>query len=220
MGVSPGETEARIRARLELFELQVSAAVVQQATAYFGLLAKWNDHLNMTSLDVGTPSPEAMDKLLVEPFLAARLLPAGVVSGDQEPRLLDLGSGSGSPAVPLAISIPLRRLVMVESKSRKAAFLRDLIRRLPLPDAVVLHRRVEELRPSDLAGPADLVSIRAVKLPTKSWKALADLMKPGGFLVWFRSRRREGKAGTSPFEFESRHDLPGGSELAVLRRGA
>ena len=47
--------------------------------------------------------------------------------------MLDIGSGGGSPAIPLVLTLSRLRLVMVESKTRKSVFLREAIRALELP---------------------------------------------------------------------------------------
>ena len=46
--------------------------------------------------------------------------------------VIDIGSGGGSPAIPLKLAAPRIKLWMVESKTRKSAFLREAIRQLDL----------------------------------------------------------------------------------------
>ena len=82
---------------------------------YLELLWKWNRKINLTAI----LEPEmAIDRLLLEPLAAAAHLPAGGM-------LADLGSGGGSPAIPLALALSPSKLLMVESRSRKASFLRE-----------------------------------------------------------------------------------------------
>ena len=45
---------------------------------------------------------------------------------------MDVGSGGGSPAIPLKLAAPAVALTMVEVKARKSAFLREAIRQLEL----------------------------------------------------------------------------------------
>ena len=47
-------------------------------------------------------------------------------------RLMDIGSGGGSPAIPLKLALPHLHLTMVEAKVRKSAFLREASRQLEL----------------------------------------------------------------------------------------
>lgn len=77
-------------------------------------------------------------------------------------RVLDLGSGAGLPGIPLKISLPEAEFFFVESRRRRANFLRQVIRQLQLKHAHVVNGRLE-----DWTGPADGVDVvlsRAVKL--------------------------------------------------------
>ena len=51
--------------------------------------------------------------------------------------VVDVGSGGGSPAIPMALALPTIQLLMVESKTRKSVFLREAIRALDLAGADV-----------------------------------------------------------------------------------
>ncbi len=82
---------------------------------------------------------EAIDRLLIEPVLATKYLPA------PDATVLDIGSGGGSPAIPMKLAAPGISLRMVESKTRKAAFLREVVRTLELDRTAVEAVRFEEL---------------------------------------------------------------------------
>lgn len=158
--------------------------------AYFRLLATWNSTINLTGLDLADPSPDTIDRLLIEPLIAAKHVPAGAR------RMVDIGSGGGSPAIPLALAHPGLGLLLVESKTRKSVFLREAIRALALPQANVATARFEELlaRP-DLHEVHDLLTIRAVRVETRVLMSLQAFVKPGGLLMLFR-----GTAGGDPSE--------------------
>ena len=148
-------------------------------TAYYDLLARWNSKINLTALD--NPD-EAIDRLLLEPVVAARQMPPGPV------RLMDVGSGGGSPAIPLALTHgPQTELTMVEVKARKSAFLREAVRTLDLPTSSVETTRFEELlaRP-ELHEHFDVLSMRAVKVEGKVLVSLQAFLKPGGVILLFR----------------------------------
>ena len=165
----------------------VSSDLAGRLETYYRLLMVWNEKINLTGLGVSEFSPEAIDRLLIEPLIAATHVPSGAT------RLFDAGSGGGSPAIPLALSTGLR-LVMVESKTRKSVFLREAVRALQIPDALVLTARFEELlaRP-ELHEAHDLLTIRAVRVDTRTLITLQAFVKPGGQLFLFR-----GSAVTDP----------------------
>lgn len=161
-----------------------------QLETYFQLLTTWSKKINLTGLNLEDPAPEAFDRLLIEPLKAAQYVPATVR------RLLDVGSGGGSPAVPLALACPDAQLLMIESKTRKSVFLREVVRALELTRAEVVTSRFEEL----LALPAlheahDLITVRAVRVETRVLMNLQAFLKPGGSILLFR-----GPTGTDPSE--------------------
>ena len=100
---------------------------------------------------------------------------------------IDVGSGGGSPAIPLALATPRLHLRLVESKTRKAVFLREAIRDLGLGRAEVETTRFEELlaRP-ELHEAMDLLTIRAVRVEPRTLVSLQAFLKPGGQLFLFR----------------------------------
>ena len=87
------------------------------------MLSRWNQKINLTSLD---DPDEAIDRLMLEPLAAVRFVPAGVSA------MMDIGSGGGSPAIPMKLVSPKVALTMVEVKARKSAFLREATRHLKL----------------------------------------------------------------------------------------
>jgi 16S rRNA (guanine527-N7)-methyltransferase len=168
---------ARLDNRAHSHRLDIPNALSARLVAYYELLTRWNQKINLTSL---TDVDAAIDRLLLEPLLAARLLPGS-------PNLMDLGSGGGSPAIPLALALEAPRLVMVESRGRKAAFLREAARLLGI-NAVVEACRFEELagRPT-YRGSMDVVSVRAVRLDEPTIRLAQGFAKPGGTVALFTS---------------------------------
>ncbi|MCX7933863.1 MAG: 16S rRNA (guanine(527)-N(7))-methyltransferase RsmG [Planctomycetota bacterium] len=61
--------------------------------------------------------------------------------------LLDIGSGAGFPGVPLAIFRPEMRIILAESRGKRAAFLEELKRDLALANVIVYPRSVREDSP-------------------------------------------------------------------------
>ncbi|HEX2030675.1 MAG TPA: RsmG family class I SAM-dependent methyltransferase [Actinomycetota bacterium] len=92
----------------------------------------------------------------------------------------DLGSGAGLPGLVLAIAAPRCRVVLVESKARRAGFLEMAVDRLNIANADVALARAE-----DVATPADVATARAFAPLPRSWKVAFPLLRPGGRLVYF-----------------------------------
>lgn len=170
---------SRLTRRAAKSGLFLSDEIVERVSIYFELLERWNRKINLTALD---DPDEAIDRLILEPLLAAKYLPAA-----SPVLLIDVGSGGGSPAIPLAIMGGDRvRLTMVEVKTRKSAFLREAVRQLEL-SAEVENTRFEQLlaRP-DLHERFDVMSIRAVRIEPKLLMTLQAFLKAHALLLLFR----------------------------------
>ena len=161
--------------------------------SYFRLLEAWNRKINLTGLNLAEAAPETLDRLLIEPLVAARHIPAGAT------RMLDVGSGGGSPAIPIALALPSIRLLMVESKTRKSVFLREAIRAVDLEGADVAASRFEELlaRP-ELHEAHDIVTIRAVRVEPRVLSNLQAFLNPRGLLFLFRGATAADPSETIP----------------------
>lgn len=176
------ELHDRIVRRARRVGLTLSPRLSAGLETYYRLLATWNQKINLTGLNLSEPTPEALDRLLIEPIVAARHASAGAL------RMIDVGSGGGSPAIPFALALPDVRLLMVESKTRKSVFLREVARALEMVHVDVATARYEELlaRP-DLHESHDLLTIRAVRTETRVLMSLQAFVRPGGQLFLFRS---------------------------------
>jgi 16S rRNA (guanine527-N7)-methyltransferase len=180
--LSTRELRDRIRRRAKKAGIDVNAAVSDALERYYLLLAKWNEKINLTSFRLpASGEDDAIDRLLIEPIVAAHHVAASASA------MIDIGSGGGSPAIPLKIAAPHLHVRMVESKTRKAVFLREAVRDLQLKMVEVETSRFEELlsRP-ELHESLDLVTIRAVRVEPRTLVTLQAFLKPGGQLFLFR----------------------------------
>lgn len=168
----------RLTRRAAKAGLFLATDLTDALASYFDLLSRWNRKINLTALD--NPD-EAIDRLLLEPVLAARHLP------DHSSAVMDVGSGGGSPAIPMKLASPSSSLTMVEVKARKSAFLREAVRVLRLDKATVETSRYEELltRP-ELHEGFSVLSLRAVRVEVRTLLTLQAFIKPGGVVFLFR----------------------------------
>jgi len=134
---------------------------------------EWNRGVRLTAFsDRGDAQTHG-----IAPSLAA--LPFLPESGT----ILDIGSGGGFPAIPLALARPALRITCCEPAERKAAFLRLVGRELGLGLTVA-----EATAEAFLRGKApafDAVTVRGVRLKRPLVRLLRGAILPGGaLLVW------------------------------------
>ena len=206
---------ARLARRAKSAGVTLSTDLSDQLETYFRLLVRWNAKVNLTALALDPATDEALDRLLIEPLAAARS-----VDESWSP-WFDVGSGGGSPAVPLKLVKPGMRLIMVEAKARKAAFLREVVRNLGFEGAIVETARFEDLadRPG-VRGSAGLVTIRAVRPDARLLSSVAEALRRDGHLLTFG--RSPGGKTVDGFGFKSSSVLTPSRErpayLLIYRR--
>ena len=181
--MTSGDFQDQLAKRAALAEVALFPALAAQLEAYYRLLTHWNASINLTALPLDPLTDQAMDRLLIEPLAAAHFL------STDSPMWFDLGSGSGSPAIPLKLARPAGWLTMVESKERKAAFLREAVRALSLDGADVEDERIEVVAADHRrAGTADLITVRAVRIDPSLFGSIRALLRFGGRVLFFGAR--------------------------------
>jgi 16S rRNA (guanine527-N7)-methyltransferase len=176
------------------------------------MLLEWNERLNLTAERDRT---RALRRHPVESLTALAHLPGAAG------HLVDLGSGNGYPALALAACRPGLRVTLVEASTRKAAFLRAVLRETGRDGASVRTDHVA--RGEDLARyrPFDLFTCRAVARIGTWLPSLADCITPGGRALLFLGAAEADQAedaGTAHALRVARHPLPTrpGSFLLVV----
>src|SRR5262249_49693844 len=126
--VTSAEFRERLAARAAQIGVAIPPASVDALETYFFLLARWDATVNLTPLPLDPPRDNTFDRLLLEPIAAADRIQPSTNPRSAVPIWVDLGSGGGSPAIPLKILRPHWVLTMVEARERKTAFLREAVR--------------------------------------------------------------------------------------------
>ena len=142
----------------------------------------------------GLRDPEAILKRhFLEPIAAS-----AIIAG--RGRLVDLGSGNGFPAIPLAVLRPGVDLVLVEASEKKSSFLWAVVRALGLKSAQVVTRRV--CRRADLNDvlPSKWITYRGVKAAEMLAGESPALLEAGGRLLAFVSEADAGSMRIHPPE--------------------
>ena len=159
-------------------DLRLPAGWTDATARYVALLLEANAHTNLTR--VTAPGAIARDHLL--DALAA--LP--LIDAAEPERVVDLGSGGGVPAIPLALARPDVRWTLVDSVGKKAALLREFVVALGLRNVTVVAERVETLAHMvEHRERYALATARAcAALPVLAELAMPLLVRGGRLVAW------------------------------------
>ncbi len=178
-GDSASDLAPRIRDALAAANLPTPPAAIDRLAAYLHALLDATARLNLTRI---TSTDHAIARHLVEPLAAWRVLAPETPPG----AILDVGSGGGSPGVPIAIAAPGRPVFLVEARERKAAFLAETARALGLSTVHVLHARAETLAHGDYREAGACTLARAPAAPPMALELLAPLTRVDGLVALFQ----------------------------------
>ena len=141
---------------------------------YAQLLLEWNRSINLT----GARTLEEVEALIDD---AGGLVEA---SWKDITTVIDIGSGGGLPAIPLAVLMPEVQFTLLEANARKCAFLEHVAGTLGLTNVAVASGRAEELghQPA-LREQFDRAISRAAARPEVLLELALPFVRTGGDLV-------------------------------------
>jgi 16S rRNA (guanine527-N7)-methyltransferase len=141
---------------------------------YAHLLLEWNRSINLT----GAQTLEQVEALIADAGVLVDASWTGITS------VIDIGSGGGLPAIPLAVAMPHVRFTLLEANTRKCAFLEHVAGTLGLANVVVAPGRAEDLahRPA-LREQYDRAISRAAARPEVLLELALPFVRTGGDLV-------------------------------------
>lgn len=198
---------------------EVAAAVSRETLARLDIIAELLVHWQKT---INLVAPATLPQLWTRHIADSLQLVSHV---PQKPLIwADLGSGGGFPGLVVAAVLaerPGSQVKLVESDTRKAAFLREAARRAGLP--VSVHpQRIEQVAAS-LAPGTDVVSARALAPLPKLLDLAAPFLEAGALGVFPKGKDAEGeltaarKGWTLDVELRESRSDPDGRVLLVTR---
>ncbi|MBO7554436.1 MAG: 16S rRNA (guanine(527)-N(7))-methyltransferase RsmG [Neisseriaceae bacterium] len=131
------QSQTQLTDGLAMMNLAITDNQFNQLCLYIDLLEKWNVAYNLTALkdERQMVYHHLLDSLSLTPFVS-----------DTAKTVLDVGSGGGTPGIPLAIYRPDLAVTLVDSNSKKTAFLRQAVIELGLNNVQVITERVENIK--------------------------------------------------------------------------
>lgn len=164
-----GDPRALLAAGLAELRIEPSPPLVDRLHALAELVAQWGERINLT----GHRTVAAIAQRLVLDAVALDVALGPV------PSLVDLGSGSGFPGLPIAIHRPACRVLLVDARERRYHFERAAIRALGLENVRAQRGRAELLSPE----PQSAVVAQALARPGAAVSLMLRWATPGGLLV-------------------------------------
>jgi len=178
-------TEDLLALGIEELGLNLSDANIADLELFLQEMGRWNQVHNLTAIEDEKDSIRLhlIDSIAVLPVLR-RFLQSST------PKIADLGSGGGLPAIPIAIVQPQWHLTLIEAIRKKTAFLQHVRGKLKLKNIEVLSARVESVAMQQ-SGQFDAVISRAFTNLARFLELSLPLLKPEGLVFAMKSKRAD-----------------------------
>ena len=166
--------------------INLPANQLDKLALYGEMVLETNATMNLTAI---TEKDQVAEKHFLD---AWQLLPAlenlGIhrIAGK---RLIDIGSGAGFPAIPLAIFLPDLSVTLLESMEKRCSFLREVARNLALDNATVVCGRAEAWGRGEGRGGYHMVTARAVARLSILCEYALPLLQIGGIFCAFKGAK-------------------------------
>jgi 16S rRNA (guanine527-N7)-methyltransferase len=170
---------------IESLDLKLSSTNIADLEFFLQEMGRWNQVHNLTAIEGEKNSVRLhlIDSITVLPVMHRFL-------GLSNPKIADLGSGGGLPAIPIAILQPEWHLTLIEAIRKKTAFLQHVRGKLGLKNIQVLSERVEAVAKSQ-PGQFDAVISRAFTNLTHFLELSLPLLKPNGLVFAMKAKRAD-----------------------------
>lgn len=178
-------SEGLLALGIEDLGLKLSATNIADLELFMQEMGRWNQVHNLTAIEGENDSIRLhlIDSIAVLPVLRQFLK-------GPSPKIADLGSGGGLPAIPIAIVQPEWQLSLIEAIRKKTAFLQHVRGKLKLKNIEVLCERVES---AALQQPAqfDAVISRAFTNLARFLELSLPFLKPDGLVFAMKAKRAD-----------------------------
>ena len=171
------------------------------------LLGRWLEGVLSTPGLTGLDDPEEARRVLLEDALRA----SSLVEETPGP-VVDIGSGGGSPGIPLAVALPDRDFTLLEAERRKCQFLNGFA--AELPNVQVIWGRAEE-QPTETFGVA---LAKALAKPPVAAELCLPLIRVGGVAILWAGKTAEPERVAAVAERLAASSEEGPAGFLVLRK--
>ena len=178
-------SEGLLALGIEDLGLKLSATNIADLELFLQEMGRWNQVHNLTAIEGEKDSIRLhlIDSIAVLPVLRQFLT-------GPSPKIADLGSGGGLPAIPIAIIQAEWQLSLIEAIRKKTAFLQHVRGKLKLKNIEVLCERVEDAAVQQ-TGQFDAVISRAFTNLARFLDLSLPFLKPDGLVFAMKAKRAD-----------------------------
>jgi len=149
----------------------------EQCEIFTSLLLEWNRTHNLT----GATTPKEIEALIFD-----SLYPLEFLKGSYR-HVLDIGSGAGFPAIPLAIMLPEVQFTLVEPLKKRIAFLNFVAIKAGLKNLTLIPERIEAVPTQSF----DLITSKAVAKADLLYELANRFMDTQSEMLLYKGRQTD-----------------------------
>ncbi len=170
------ENKHLLKEGFEILELTLNKNQFNQLVTYHDLLSEANKKFNLTG---HKDEKSSVIFNLLNSLSAAKIVRDKIEKKDE---VADIGSGAGFPGIPWAVVLNFASIYLVESKQKKAEFLRRVVKELNLKNVEIINKNALELKMR-----FSNIVFQAFGKPGKVIKTAKQILKPAGSGILFAS---------------------------------
>lgn len=177
-----------LKAGLRVLDINLELSQIDRLIGFVDLLDKWNGVYNLTAIRERAQMVPAhlLDSLSILKFIKGL-------------SILDVGSGAGLPGIPLALCLPRKRFVLIDSSAKKTRFLQQAVIELRMNNVQICKTNVKNYPTIEVF---DTVVCRAFSSLTGFISVAGRLCKPSGSLLALKGRYPEQELAGLPVGYK------------------
>lgn len=187
---------------LSLHQFSKESPSLEILSQFLNLLLIKNNVMNLTS---AKNIEELCESHLRDSLELFHALPE-IIQEKENLRILDIGSGGGFPGIVTAIVKKSWKVTMLESITKKANFLSEVVEQLSLENAVVKNIRAEVFETKGNYHKFDIITARAVGKVDYLYPIFKFFVNPNGRMVfWKKMDEVEPYLAKYPMKRQNKH---------------
>lgn len=172
---------------LNKIDIILSDHQLNQLDKYYNILVEYNKNINLTTIT-------DYNQVLLKHFYDSLTITKAIELTNQ--KVCDIGTGAGFPGIVLKIAYPDLKITLVESLTKRCAFLNEVIKKLGLEDIKVVNQRAEEFSKNNIEY-FDIITSRAVAKLNILLELSIKSLKIGGYYIALKANVDEEIKGIS-----------------------